>query len=232
MIAVEPLKTWRDFKHRVAVRYLQIGVEQRRRVWFRGQASNAWSLEPSIDRLERRFTDDEDRSRYASWLVRDFRQNAYGLQLSGERPEQAQDWEFLGRHHGLPTMILDWTLSPYVAAYFAFQETPIADHVSVWVLLTNKIDLDRLDGIEIYPFEELLRFNLRAAEQLGLSMRISSMAKPVEERLAKALLRIDIPSTEREQALNDLDEMTINHRTLFRDLDSAARVAMIRQGAM
>jgi hypothetical protein len=49
------------------------------------------------------------------------------------------DWLALMQHHGAPTRLLDWTLSPYVALYFALQGDSNKD-AALWA-----IDLKWLD---------------------------------------------------------------------------------------
>ena len=137
---VEQLTSWEAFKERLARKYLTYALDDRRKFLYRGHSKSTYELKPTIDRLGKRFRNDDERNELLSQLVNEFRRSSYGLQAPIEFPRTDEEWEYLGRHHGLPTSILDWTRSPYVAAYFAYEGADATEcpWVSIWVLHTVK----------------------------------------------------------------------------------------------
>lgn len=94
-------------------------------VCFRGQSLAEWTLKPSIYRGF--VPPDHERE-----LIRDFKTHASEFLSNDQRSDV--DWLFLAQHHGVPTRLLDWTLNPLVALYFACEDYTITKNGKVFAL--------------------------------------------------------------------------------------------------
>lgn len=220
--------SWRDFKGKLS-EYGALPLKRRGQIYFRGQPDSGWPLQTTLDRA-RDFASPEDRDAWIDNLVREFMHESVGLKAVQVPYRLGTDWELLGRHHGLPAPYLDWTTSPYIATYFAYAEAERfkSDCVAVWTIDRGRFaDIDT-PQITLLADDEWVRFNTRAIEQRGVFIRVNDTTRPLEEVLEAALFRFDLPRSDLREVLSDLDEMGINARTMFRDLDGAARSAACR----
>jgi hypothetical protein len=149
------------------------------------------------------------------------------------------DYWALGRHFGLLTPLLDWTLSPYVAAFFAFVERlDRMQHGSHAYTLKGNKESVRVWGLAMWPGMEVPgefeivragpRNAARQRAQSGLFTRLRSRdhleLEPyfASRGLADCLLAYDIPMDAASHAMRDLQLMNITPGTLFPDLHGAA----------
>lgn len=90
-------------------------------IW-RGQRCTHWKLTSTLNRMIKKSKIAKTKSyNYADAHLEQFKYETRGRR--GENPpkiETENDWWALGQHHSLATPLLDWTTTPFVAAYFAF----------------------------------------------------------------------------------------------------------------
>jgi len=100
---------------------------------FRGQASASWNLEPGLGRAVRRWGLDRGRlGMTETAILREFRRRAHHYVTMPPSPEQDLEWLALIQHYGGPTRLLDFTHSPYIAAFFALENAE--DEAAVWAV--------------------------------------------------------------------------------------------------
>lgn len=217
---------WSDFRASL-LRYAELPRDRRNELWFRGQGDSSWPLSATLDRIQA-FQSASERDRTNSKLLKLFKTEATHVGMSETILMEWERLELLARHHGLPSPLMDWTLSPYVATYFAYANaSEKSDCVSVWCLDLEKVDWSHTDDLTLMrddlPFFE----NRRALQQRSVFLRLS-VPDTVESLVPHALTRFDLPFSDRTVALQDLDEMLVNATTMFYDLEGAAKTSLLR----
>lgn len=226
---------WAELKRDLFVELFGREPFRRGTYLFRGSGDANWRLATTFDR---QFAQLPLPRRMALWdqLVREWRE---GCIASGLAPTVTDDdavlWA-LGQHHGLPTRLLDWTTSPYVAAFFAFREHLLAraagrEHVAVWVLHQANPVWAAGQGVEIVSASAFDNARLRNQDgKFTLCRAAVTCLEDYVERLARdtALTKCVLPVTQARAALADLDAMGINGYDLFPDLTGLATLATMR----
>lgn len=121
------VQSWTDLMDQLYANSWNTELKRHRpRHAFRGQCRMNGHLIPGLMRMG---------SHYASieqLLLNDFRQYAPSNLWPGN---SVWNWLAVAQHHGLPTRLLDWTYSPYVALHFATSDMGSEDHAGdgvVW----------------------------------------------------------------------------------------------------
>lgn len=200
---------------------------------FRGQGSADWSLESSLDRLARTCGGIETSEHLGTFRRASLEHLGAALEL-----EDDVIWA-IGQHAGLATPLLDWTSSPWIAAFFAFASAapvPQSEHRAIFALrqdaITRKSDellLERVAGTVDFV-APVSPDNPRMLRQSGLFTRLPSetdlegwlRANFPADTGERILVRMLVPSADRATALRSLNLKNLNYQTLFPDMAGAS----------
>lgn len=219
---------------------------------YRGQTNYDWPLLSTLDRLESRYP----KRKNLGGGVPDFfncppfteeeHLNAFKRAVRGRRgpnppPLTEDDYWALGQHHRLATPLLDWTRSPFVALFFAFEEEKCSlsgdkwadpEYRGVYILSTSTIETvakDNVDAVRLLSPETDANYRLISQGALFTRMPRKTdfegyVAKHFTGKTDGATFtKIKIPNADRDGCLVALNKMNINYMTLFPDIDGAAR---------
>lgn len=240
MAETKLLLTWKEFKD-----WVETIRSKDTNAIFRGVSKACYGLKTSFHRTGR-----VDLERYRDTdiqVFRDFAETIGGLKLSTNPDDNGALWGF-AQHHGFPTPLLDWTESPYIAAYFAFSERLQnieeyeGERVKIYYLNGKFVESQRpinLQIADVFPriwvFRPSSKGNQRLVFQQGqflhsniVEIESYLMSLPHKGELP-LISSVEMPASLAPEAIDELAFMGVSHLSLFPGLDGAAKHATFKQ---
>lgn len=230
------LRSWEE--------YLAIISDSPYQNWaFRGQRDASLPLFSALSRYfmafrinPRAWAEQEER------ILRIFKRKAIHFLDNVPDRDDELDWLALMQDHGAPTRLLDFSWSPYVAAFFALHNA--TREAVIWAcnpieIEKKEVDLEKpgnfrkhfLSGSGSFVWlGEPHAMNRRLIAQSGTFLVPANLHKSIEEILQEypnprdTLIKFIAPTQKvRETGMRELYRMNITQATLFPDLDGLAR---------
>lgn len=189
--------------------------------WFRGQSNEEWKLLPKAGR-EFYSPNNGDLKRFNYWCEQAF---AYT-----NLPKNKFEALAIAQHHGFATRMLDWTMNPLVACYFACMGNDdkngavyILDAPDLYITQDHDLTvLEEYQGIIGY----IPRLTIpRMLNQKALFTIHCDSRKEIEVKKSiigdnnPTLTKLIISSELKHELIKTLNDYGVNHVALFPDLD-------------
>lgn len=259
------VNSWEEFEDRLRrlenerTQYQkETGYKRAAELLFRGQSNHSWGLtttleragklnlplreyhgfiyivKPSIETVTGLSWDILNRTDFEN-QVRSIKTHAIDLQTYA--------YMVYLRHHGFPSPLLDWTKSPYVAAYFSFSDVNQAvEKVSIFVYCewasgskTGSIYEPQIESLD-QDVKNHRRHFLQQSDYTICTVQDGELLRyaPHEEAFARAdshqnlLWKFNIPSKERLKVLKLLDRYNLNDFSLFGSEESLLKTLALK----
>jgi hypothetical protein len=228
--------SWQQFKAEKLPALFESKPFHRGRFLFRGQGKFDWPLESSFDRWFEGKGQRAEKADVAKRLLDFFQENAEGVEIERDIWNDTNRRLALAQHHGLPTRLLDWSESAYIAAFFAYSNLRpenAESKIAIWCLDQSEKNVwSKESGVEILRVPTYGNDRLRS--QMGWFTYLRAKEDTLEEYVRgfpeapSALRRFEIPAREVRFVLADLGMMGIDHARIFPGLSSNAMDAELR----
>ena len=197
-----------------------LGNHRRDAGWmYRGHADPDWALVPRAGRPP--FDRGYDEIFFRRW-------QSESSQFLDESPANDWEWLALAQHNGFATRLLDWTMRPLAAAYFAVAEPGEGDSVIYAFKTSTHASSD--DGVTPFQRQGLCQFvprkvNPRVSRQIGWFTLHGPATLSVQDGLNKGdrLETITIDASYRSELLFELNQYGVNAQSLFPHLVGLSR---------
>ena len=187
---------------------------------FRGHANRDWGLIPSIGRhFSRDWSEVVQREKDS---LQEFKKRSVPYLKS--KPTSDMEWLCLMQHHGCATRLLDFTVNPLIALFFASDFSQKNDGEVIIVnpsrTYENVSDDDLFSRKEAFAYHPP-HITERIIGQSGCFVYSSQPNKPLK---SPKIVRITIEAKKKIRIRSELSTLGITHSSLFPGIDGICKV--------
>jgi hypothetical protein len=223
---------------------------------FRGLGDASWTLDTTLERATKTSISLPEYMRLATSSVHEIEaatsknwkvKNYHDIleQIASHRSPldiQIPHYDYLVylRHHGFPSPLLDWSESPFIAAYFAAWESFKREKLAVYVYIETSTGSKqgtkstiKVMGPHVtsHPRHFVQKAWYTVSAHCGHDDQCHTFCPHRfggQNNEQDILVKITLPFSERVTILKSLDEVNINHYTLFQTEDSLIKALSMK----